>query len=77
MKGTTKTVISPIVFTLKVTETQDQLDLISDTLQRDHITDPQQLEEIQEGLTLDMSRSEWRHIQYTDTVGAIRLLVRW
>ncbi|XP_044029154.1 2-epi-5-epi-valiolone synthase isoform X3 [Siniperca chuatsi] len=45
-KCTTWTVVSPIVFTYKVTETQDLLDPSNDTLLLGHITDPQQLEDI-------------------------------
>ncbi|XP_030585937.1 uncharacterized protein eevs isoform X2 [Archocentrus centrarchus] len=45
-KGTTWTVISPIVFTYKVTETQGLLDPGNDTLLLGHINDPQQLEDI-------------------------------
>lgn len=45
-KGTTWTIISPIVFTYKVTETQDLLDPINDTLLLGHISDIQQLEDI-------------------------------
>lgn len=45
-KGTTWTVVSPIVFTYKVTETRDLLDPANDTLLLGHITDPQQLEDI-------------------------------
>ncbi|KAM9362178.1 2-epi-5-epi-valiolone synthase [Symphorus nematophorus] len=44
-KGATWTVVSPIVFTYKVTETQDLLDPANDTLLLGHITDPQQLED--------------------------------
>ncbi|KAM3621232.1 uncharacterized protein V6R79_008269 [Siganus canaliculatus] len=45
-KGTTWTVVSPIVFTYKVTETQGLLDPNNDTLLLGHITDPQQLDDI-------------------------------
>ncbi|XP_023122357.2 2-epi-5-epi-valiolone synthase [Amphiprion ocellaris] len=45
-KGTTWTVVSPITFTYKVTETQGLLDPSNDTLLLGHITDPQQLEDI-------------------------------
>lgn len=45
-KGTTWTVVSPIIFTYKVTETQDLLDPVNDTLLLGHVTDPQQLEVI-------------------------------
>lgn len=45
-KDTTWTVVSPIIFTYKVTETRDLLDPNNDTLLLGHITDPQQLEEI-------------------------------
>lgn len=38
--------VSPIIFTYKVTETQDLLDPNNDTLLLGHITDPQELEEI-------------------------------
>ncbi|XP_035518349.1 2-epi-5-epi-valiolone synthase [Morone saxatilis] len=44
-KGATWTVVSPIVFTYKVTETQDLLDPINNTLLLGHISDPQQLED--------------------------------
>ncbi|XP_029288274.1 uncharacterized protein eevs [Cottoperca gobio] len=44
-KGTSWTVVSPIVFTYKVTETQDLLDPSNNTLLLGHITDPQQLED--------------------------------
>ncbi|XP_026163460.1 2-epi-5-epi-valiolone synthase [Mastacembelus armatus] len=46
VKDTTWTVVCPIVFTYKVTETQDLLDPNNDTLLLGHISDPQQLEEI-------------------------------
>ncbi|KAF3689464.1 hypothetical protein EXN66_Car005136 [Channa argus] len=46
VKDTSWTVVSPIVFTYKVTETRDLLDPNNDTLLLGHITDPQQLEEI-------------------------------
>ncbi|KAI3370441.1 hypothetical protein L3Q82_025205, partial [Scortum barcoo] len=46
-KGTSWTVVSPIVFTYKVTETQDLLNPTNDTLLLGHITDPQQLEDIE------------------------------
>ncbi|XP_029989389.1 uncharacterized protein eevs [Sphaeramia orbicularis] len=42
--GTSWTVVSPIVFTYKVTETQGLLDPGNNTLLMGHITDPQQLE---------------------------------
>ncbi|XP_008277474.1 3-dehydroquinate synthase, chloroplastic [Stegastes partitus] len=45
-KGTTWTVVSPITFTYKVTETQGLLDPSNDTLLLGHITDLQQLEDI-------------------------------
>lgn len=45
-QGTSWTVVSPIVFTYKVTETQGLLDPSNDTLLLGHITNPQQLEEI-------------------------------
>lgn len=45
-KGTTWTVVSPIVFTYKVTETRDLLDPINDTLLLGHITDPRELEDV-------------------------------
>ncbi|XP_070707042.1 2-epi-5-epi-valiolone synthase [Pempheris klunzingeri] len=45
-KGTTWTVVSPIVFTYKVTETRDLLDPINDTLLLGHISCPQKLEDI-------------------------------
>lgn len=45
-KDTTWTVVSPIVFTYKVTETRDLLDPNNDTLLLGHISDPQQLEEM-------------------------------
>ncbi|XP_028262341.1 uncharacterized protein eevs [Parambassis ranga] len=44
--GTTWTVVSPIIFTYKVTETQGLLDPSNNTLLLGHITDPQQLEDI-------------------------------
>ncbi|TKS71132.1 hypothetical protein D9C73_005418 [Collichthys lucidus] len=44
-KGITWTVVSPVVFTYKVTETQDLLDPVNDTLLLGHITDQQQLED--------------------------------
>ncbi|XP_041639835.1 2-epi-5-epi-valiolone synthase [Cheilinus undulatus] len=43
-KGTTWTVVSPIVFTYKVTESRGLLDPNNDTLLFGHIADPQQLE---------------------------------
>ncbi|XP_034387964.1 2-epi-5-epi-valiolone synthase [Cyclopterus lumpus] len=46
-QGTSWTVVSPIVFTYKVTETRHLLDPSNDTLLLGHITDPQQLEDIQ------------------------------
>ncbi|KAK2862564.1 hypothetical protein Q5P01_002097 [Channa striata] len=48
VKDTSWTVVSPIVFTYKVTETRDLLDPNNDTLLLGHITDPQQLEEIKD-----------------------------
>ncbi|XP_040014472.1 2-epi-5-epi-valiolone synthase [Xiphias gladius] len=45
-KSTTWTVVSPIVFTYKVTETRNLLDPCNDTLLLGHITDPQQVEDI-------------------------------
>ncbi|XP_045885148.1 2-epi-5-epi-valiolone synthase [Micropterus dolomieu] len=45
-KCTTWTVVSPIVFTYKVTETQDLLDPSNDTLLLGHISEPQELEDI-------------------------------
>eukprot|EP00064_Thunnus_orientalis_P006505 superscaffoldBa00000679_g6523 len=45
-KGTSWTVVTPIVFTYKVTETQGLLDPSNDTLLLGHLTDPQQLEDI-------------------------------
>ncbi|XP_029359015.1 uncharacterized protein eevs [Echeneis naucrates] len=45
-KGTSWTVVSPIVFTYTVTETQNLLDPCNDMLLLGHITDPQQLEDI-------------------------------
>ncbi|XP_071779088.2 2-epi-5-epi-valiolone synthase [Centroberyx gerrardi] len=45
-KGTSWTVVSPIVFTYKVSETQGLLDPSNDTLLLGHITDSQQLEDI-------------------------------
>lgn len=45
-RGTSWTVVSPITFTYKVTETHDLLDPNNDTLLLGHITDPQQLEDI-------------------------------
>ncbi|XP_063767977.1 2-epi-5-epi-valiolone synthase isoform X2 [Eleginops maclovinus] len=45
--STSWTVVSPIVLTYKVTETQDLLDPSNQTLLLGHITDPQQLEDIQ------------------------------
>ncbi|XP_047440242.1 2-epi-5-epi-valiolone synthase [Mugil cephalus] len=45
-KGTTWTVVSPIIFTYKVTETWGLLDPSNDTLLLGHITDPQELEDI-------------------------------
>nr|CBN80976.1 2-epi-5-epi-valiolone synthase [Dicentrarchus labrax] len=44
-KGATWTVVSPIVFTYKVTETQDLLDPINDTLLLGHLSDPQQVDD--------------------------------
>ncbi|XP_049895356.1 2-epi-5-epi-valiolone synthase [Epinephelus moara] len=44
--GTSWTVVSPIVFTYKVTETRNLLDPSNDTLLLGHITDPKQLEDI-------------------------------
>ncbi|XP_037641481.1 2-epi-5-epi-valiolone synthase [Sebastes umbrosus] len=49
-KGTSWTVVSPIVFTYKVTETRDLLDPSNDTLLLGHITDPQQLEDIKKSI---------------------------
>ncbi|XP_075951726.1 2-epi-5-epi-valiolone synthase [Anarhichas minor] len=46
-QGTSWTVVSPIVLTYKVTETRHLLDPSNDTLLLGHITDPQQLEDIQ------------------------------
>ncbi|KAM6927555.1 2-epi-5-epi-valiolone synthase [Xenentodon cancila] len=46
LKGTSWTVVSPITFTYKVTETHGLLDPNNDTLLLGHITDPQQLEDI-------------------------------
>ncbi|KAJ7998594.1 hypothetical protein DPEC_G00206520 [Dallia pectoralis] len=43
-QGTSWTVVSPVVFTYKVTETLDLLDPGNDTLLLGHIRDPQQLE---------------------------------
>ncbi|XP_022600760.1 uncharacterized protein LOC111221586 [Seriola dumerili] len=45
-KGTSWTVVSPIIFTYKVTEAQNLLDPCNDTLLLGHITDPQQVEDI-------------------------------
>ncbi|TNN59603.1 2-epi-5-epi-valiolone synthase [Liparis tanakae] len=45
-QGTSWTVVSPIVFTYKVTETRHLLDPSNDTLLLGHITDPQQLEDV-------------------------------
>ncbi|KAF7208753.1 2-epi-5-epi-valiolone synthase [Nothobranchius furzeri] len=45
-KGTSWTVVTPITFTYKVTETHGLLDPSNDTLLLGHITDPQQLEDI-------------------------------
>ncbi|XP_034442422.1 2-epi-5-epi-valiolone synthase isoform X2 [Hippoglossus hippoglossus] len=45
-QGTSWTVVSPIVFTYKVTETHNLLDPCNDTLLLGQITDPQQLEDI-------------------------------
>ncbi|XP_076596470.1 2-epi-5-epi-valiolone synthase [Chaetodon auriga] len=45
-QGTSWTVVSPIVFTYKVMETQDLLDPMNDTLLLGHITDQQQLEDV-------------------------------
>ncbi|XP_040890514.1 2-epi-5-epi-valiolone synthase [Toxotes jaculatrix] len=45
-KGTSWTVVSPIVFTYKVTETWNLLDPCNDTLLLGHITDQQQVEDI-------------------------------
>ncbi|GAA6221755.1 uncharacterized protein LOC108898868 [Lates japonicus] len=45
-KGISWTVVSPIVFTYKVTETQNILDPSNDTLLLGHINDSQQLEDI-------------------------------
>ncbi|XP_029948353.1 uncharacterized protein eevs [Salarias fasciatus] len=45
-RGMTWTVVSPIVFTYKVTETRGLLDPSNDTLLLGHVTDPQQLEDI-------------------------------
>ncbi|XP_012729842.2 2-epi-5-epi-valiolone synthase [Fundulus heteroclitus] len=45
-RGTSWTVVSPITFTYKVTETHGLLDPSNDTLLLGHITDPQQLEDI-------------------------------
>jgi len=45
-KGTSWTVVTPIVFTYKVTETQGLLDPSNDTLLLGHLNDPQQLEDI-------------------------------
>ncbi|AWP03376.1 2-epi-5-epi-valiolone synthase [Scophthalmus maximus] len=44
--GTSWTVVSPIVFTYKVTEAQNLLDPCNDTLLLGHITDPQQVEDM-------------------------------
>lgn len=44
--GTSWTVVSPIIFTYKVTETQGLLDPSNNTLLLGHITDQQQLEDI-------------------------------
>ncbi|XP_068564125.1 2-epi-5-epi-valiolone synthase [Cebidichthys violaceus] len=46
-QGTSWTVVTPIVFTYKVTETRHLLDPSNKTLLLGHITDPQQLEDIQ------------------------------
>lgn len=46
-QGASWTVVSPIVFTYKVTETRHLLDPSNDTLLLGHITDPQQLDDIQ------------------------------
>ncbi|XP_071350629.1 2-epi-5-epi-valiolone synthase [Trachinotus anak] len=45
-KGTTWTVVSPIVFTYKVTETRNLLDPCNDTLLLGHLTDQQQVEDM-------------------------------
>lgn len=44
--GTSWTVVSPIVFTYKVSETQDLLNPMNETLLLGHITDPQQLDDL-------------------------------
>uniref|UniRef100_UPI0037E78B66 2-epi-5-epi-valiolone synthase n=1 Tax=Semicossyphus pulcher TaxID=241346 RepID=UPI0037E78B66 len=49
-KGTTWTVVSPIVFTYKVTESRGLLDPSNDTLLFGHITDPQQLEDFKKSI---------------------------
>ncbi|KAM8867955.1 2-epi-5-epi-valiolone synthase [Synchiropus picturatus] len=48
--GTTWTVVSPIVFSYRVTETMGLLDPSNDTLLYGHISNPQQLEDIYESL---------------------------
>lgn len=45
-RGSSWTVVSPITFTYKVTETHGLLDPSNDTLLFGHITDPQELQEI-------------------------------
>lgn len=45
-KGTSWTVVTPIIFTYKVIETLGLLDPSNDTLLLGHITDPQQLEDV-------------------------------
>ncbi|KAG7494867.1 hypothetical protein JOB18_039247 [Solea senegalensis] len=47
-KGTTWTVVSPIVFTYKIIETHNLLDARNDTLLLGHMTDQQQVEDIRE-----------------------------
>lgn len=44
--GTSWMVVSPIVFTYKVSETQDLLNPMNETLLLGHITDPQQLDDL-------------------------------